>query len=65
MPQLMIALIGDICSAICKMEDGTDIVMVVVFISPNQDIQGIVENIYRVLLEYTDTFSRILKKNLN
>uniref|UniRef100_A0A034WUT0 Uncharacterized protein n=1 Tax=Bactrocera dorsalis TaxID=27457 RepID=A0A034WUT0_BACDO len=33
--------VGDICSAICKMNNGVEIVMVMVYISPNTKIEDV------------------------
>lgn len=54
--------VGDICSAICKMENGVEIVMVVVYIAQKQkliDIQGF---IHRSLLEYSAASTALLEE---
>lgn len=57
--------VGDICSCVCKMENNTDIVMVVVYISPGSKLEYIEFFIHRVLLEYSEQGSMLLRKNLH
>ncbi|GFY58186.1 ATP-dependent DNA helicase [Trichonephila inaurata madagascariensis] len=42
--------IGDICAAHCVLDDGTNIIMVVVYISPNNTINNIIKFLYKRLM---------------
>ena len=55
--------IGDICSVICNMENGLEIVIVAVYMSPNKTINDIIQFIHRHLLEYTDEGSALLNSD--
>ena len=46
-------IIGDICACVCKMDNNVEIVMVVIYISPNSKLEDIEFFIHHVLLEYT------------
>lgn len=54
--------VGDICSAICKMENGVKIVMVVVYIAQKQKLIDIQEFIHRSLLEYSEGAAVLLEE---
>ena len=47
-------IIGDICACVCKMDNNVEIVMVVIYISPNSKLEDIEFFIHRALLEYTN-----------
>ncbi|GBP87622.1 hypothetical protein EVAR_99946_1 [Eumeta japonica] len=57
--------VGDICSAICKMNNGVETVMVIVYISPNTKIEDVKHFIHRALIEFTDEVSEILGGNFH
>ncbi|RVE40725.1 hypothetical protein evm_014626 [Chilo suppressalis] len=57
--------VGDICSAVCKTNNGVEIVMVIVYISPNTKIEDVKHFIHRALIEYTDEVSKILGGNFH
>ncbi|XP_050340615.1 uncharacterized protein LOC126767041 [Bactrocera neohumeralis] len=55
--------IGDICAAHCVLDDGTNIIMVVVYISPNNTVNNIIKFIYRRLMIYGRVGSEELGEN--
>lgn len=55
--------VGDICACFCKMENGVEILIVVIYISPASKIEDIELFIHRALLEYTEIGSQALGKN--
>ena len=55
--------IGDVCSAICKLENGVEIVMVVIYISPNKGINDIITFIKTALGEYSEYVARWMGHN--
>lgn len=55
--------VGDLCATHIVLRDGREIVMVVVYVSPNQKIPEIIKFLHRFLLVYTRSGSRILLKN--
>ena len=57
--------VGDICSTICKMENGLEIVIAVIYISPQQKVLDIIKFIRRSLLEYTKEGSRLIEENFH
>lgn len=57
--------IGDICACMCKMENGVEMVMVVIYISPNSNLKDIELFIHRTLLEYTEAGSQLLGTNFH
>ena len=52
--------VEDACSAICKMENGVEVVLVVVYISPNKKIEDIMIFIRQVLMEYNETVAQMI-----
>ena len=55
-------IVADLCAAQSVMENGITVVMAVIYVSPNQKIVDIQEFIHRVLLEYTEEGSRLLRR---
>ncbi|XP_049305794.1 uncharacterized protein LOC105227464 isoform X10 [Bactrocera dorsalis] len=55
--------IGDICAAHCFLDDGTNIIMVNVYISPNNTVNNIIKFIYRRLMIYGRVGSEELGEN--
>ncbi|KAL4122001.1 hypothetical protein QTP88_014415 [Uroleucon formosanum] len=55
--------IGDICAAHCVLDDETNIIMVVVYISPNNTVNNIIKFIYRRLMIYGRVGSEELGEN--
>ncbi|GFQ81687.1 ATP-dependent DNA helicase [Trichonephila clavata] len=44
--------IGDICAAHCVLDDGTNIIMVVVYISPNNTFNNSIKFLYKRLMRF-------------
>lgn len=57
------SLIGDVCSAQCKINNKDIVIIVCVYISPKNNVQNIIEFLHFHLLPYTITGSQILGKN--
>ena len=57
--------VGDICSVVCKIGNDVEVVIVAIYISPNQKIEDITLFIHRSLLEYTEGGSKLLKQNFH
>ena len=57
--------IGKICIVRCEAENGQVIVMIVIYISPNQSVKKIIEFIHENLLAYTEAGSALLNRNLH
>ena len=56
--------IGDICVAHCVLDDGTNIIMVVVlYISPNNTVNNIIKFLYKRLMIYGRVGSEELGEN--
>jgi hypothetical protein len=55
--------IGDICTTEVMLENGQTLLLVVVYISPNQRVQDIMKYIHFVLLPYTPAGSALLGEN--
>lgn len=55
--------IGDICAAHCVLDDGTNIIMVVVYISPNNTVNNIIKFVYKRLMIYGRVGSEELGEN--
>ncbi|GFY24049.1 ATP-dependent DNA helicase [Trichonephila clavipes] len=55
--------IGDICAAHYVLDDGTNIIMVVVYISPNYTVNNIIKFLYKRLMIYGQVGSEELKEN--
>ena len=49
----------------CEAENGQVIVMVAIYISPNQSVKKIIEFIHENLLAYTEAGSALLNRNLH
>ena len=54
--------VGDICSAICTMENGVQVIIVVVYISINQAIDNTKEFIFQALRNYSKQDSQVLQE---
>lgn len=59
----MVSNVGDLCVAECAMGNGTKIVIVAIYISPNKAIPETIEFLHRTLLQYTRQGAEILRKN--
>ena len=57
--------IGEICVAKCEAENGLIIIIVAIYISPNQSVNKIIEFIHENLLIYTTAGSALLNRNLH
>lgn len=57
--------IGEICVAKCEAENGLPIIIVAIYISPNQSVNKIIEFIHESLLIYTTAGSALLNRNLD
>ena len=55
--------VGDICSATYKLENGVELLMVAIYISPSQKIEDIIYFIHSTLLQYTEGGSALLGRN--
>ncbi|KAF0688122.1 ATP-dependent DNA helicase PIF1-like, partial [Aphis craccivora] len=55
--------VGDICACLCKLQNGLEIVIVVIYITPNPKLDEVEYFIHRTLLEYTVEGSKILGGN--
>lgn len=55
--------IGDICAAHCILDDGTNIIMIVVYISPNNTINNILKFLDKRLMIYGRVGSEELGEN--
>lgn len=62
---LNISSIGEICVAKCEAESGQEIVVVAIYISPNQNINKIIQFIHQNLLIYTKAGSALLHENFH
>lgn len=56
--------IGDLCAAECTF-NGTTILLISVYISPNSTVREIITFLHRVLLEYTPEGSRLINDEIN
>ena len=56
------ASVGDICSAICTMENGVQVIIVAVYISIIQKIDDIKEFIFQALRNYSKHDSQVLQE---
>lgn len=57
--------IGDICASKVKLDDGRELIMVIVYISPNQKVTEVIKFLHRHLLIYSRAGSRILGENFD
>ncbi|GFX84662.1 ATP-dependent DNA helicase [Trichonephila clavipes] len=55
--------IGDICAAHCVLDDGTNIIMVVVYISPNNTVNNFIKILYKRLMIYVRVGSEVFGEN--
>ncbi|GFV00697.1 general transcription factor II-I repeat domain-containing protein 2 [Trichonephila clavipes] len=55
--------IGDICSAYCVLDDRTNIIKVVVYISPNNTVNNIIKFLYKRLMIYGRVGSEELRED--
>ena len=56
--------IGDICAAEYQLNN-CKILLISVYISPNTPISDIIENLHRILLQYTPDSSRLINDSIN
>jgi len=62
---LNISSIGEICVVKCEAESGQEIIVVAIYISPNQNINKIIQFIHQNLLIYTEAGSALLHENFH
>lgn len=55
--------VGEICACESSLENGKTVIIVAIYVSPNQSINDIIEYIRETLVKYTPDVSRILQKN--
>ncbi|GFW84141.1 ATP-dependent DNA helicase [Trichonephila clavipes] len=55
--------IGDICAVHCVLDDGTNIIMVVVYISPNNTVNNVIKFLYKRLMIYGQVGSEEFEEN--
>jgi len=56
-------MIGDMCASHVKLEDGSELMMIVVYISPNKSINDIISFLHERLFPYSHRGSIIFKTN--